>query len=74
MHIVRTIDVVALRVPLVQVDASEVDHPQQRRRIVDDGKVDDVARVVLDGARANPVGLGVGARFMKKKEPAAPCG
>ena len=29
MHIVGTVDVVALRVPLIQVDASEVDHPQQ---------------------------------------------
>ena len=56
MHVVGTIDVVALRVPLVQVDAPEIHHPQQRRHVVDDRKVDDVAVAVIDGAGADPFG------------------
>ena len=55
VHVVGPIDVIALRIPLVQIDASEVDHPQQRWDVVDDGKIDDRARVVIDAARADPV-------------------
>ena len=54
VQIVGAVDVVAARIPLVQVDAAEVDHPQERRQILHDGKVDHTARGVLDGARVDP--------------------
>ena len=56
MQVVRPIDVVAARVPLVEIDAAEIDHPQQRRAILNHRKVDDVPRAVLDRADLNPVG------------------
>ena len=56
MQVVGPIDVVTRRVPLVEIDAAEVDDPEQRRQVVDHRKVDDVARVVIDPAGANPVG------------------
>ena len=52
---VRPIDVVAFRVPLVQIDAPEIDDPKQRRQVVNNRKVERVARPVLDNARADPV-------------------
>jgi hypothetical protein len=54
VHVVRTIDVVALRVPLVQVDAPQVHHPQERGQIVNHREVDDVAVAVIDRAGADP--------------------
>ena len=56
MQVVGPIDVVAARVPLVQVDAPEVDDPQQRRHVLDHREVDDVARAVIDRADLDPVG------------------
>ena len=55
VHVVGPVDVVALRVPLVQVDAPEIDHPQQRRHVVDHREVDDVPVAVIDRAGADPV-------------------
>src|SRR5262249_26157978 len=54
MNVVRTIDVIAARVPLIQVDASEIDYPEQRWHVVDDRKVNDIAGTVRDRTRANP--------------------
>jgi hypothetical protein len=54
VQIVGTIDVVAACVPWVQIDAAEVHDPQQRREILHHGKIDDVARRVLDRARLDP--------------------
>ena len=54
VHVVRSIHVVAPRVPLVEIDAAEIDDPHQRRHVVDDRKVDDVARVVVDPAGTDP--------------------
>ena len=56
MQVVRPIDVVARRVPLVQIDAAEIDHPQQRRAILDHREVDDVARPCSIEQISNPVG------------------
>ena len=36
VQVVRPIDVVAARVPLVEVDAAEVDDPEQRREVLHD--------------------------------------
>ncbi len=54
VQVVRPVDVVAARVPLVQVDAAEVHHPQERGEVLDHRELDDVARGVLDGARLDP--------------------
>ena len=35
VEVVGPIDVVAGRVPLIEVDAAEIDHPHQRRTILD---------------------------------------
>ena len=54
MHVVRPIDVVTRRIPLVQIDAPEIDDPEQRRQVIDDRKVDDVAGVMVDAAGPDP--------------------
>ena len=54
MKIIGPIDVVAARVPLVEVDASEIDDPEQRGDILNHREIDDVARVVLDRAGLQP--------------------
>jgi hypothetical protein len=54
MQVVGRIDVVARGVPLVQVDAPEVHHPQQRCLVLDHREVDDVAVAVIDPARLDP--------------------
>src|ERR1043166_7594701 len=54
MQIIRPIDVVAAGVPLVQIDATEVDYPKQRRQIANDGKIDRVARRMFDLAYVDP--------------------
>ena len=56
VQVIRAIDVVAARIPLVKIDATEVDHPEQCRTIVDDREVDQALRTVVDLAGANPVG------------------
>ncbi len=56
VDIVGTIDIVTPCVPLIEVDAPQVDQPEQRGHVVDDREIDDVAGLVLDGARANPGG------------------
>ena len=55
VQVVRTIHVVAARIPLIEIDAAEVDHPEQRREILHHRKVDDASRSVLDRARLDPV-------------------
>src|SRR6266446_7383088 len=55
VEIVGPIDVVAARVPLVEIDAAQVDEPQQRRHVLDDREPDDVAGVVLDLADLDPI-------------------
>src|SRR5260221_7739377 len=54
MQIVRSIDVVTARVPLIQIDATEIDYPQQRRQILNDRKVNDVSRAMRDRTYFNP--------------------
>ena len=56
MQVVGAIDVVAACVPGVQVDAAEVDDPEQRREILDHREVDHVARRVRDRAGLDPFG------------------
>ncbi len=54
VDIVGTIDIVTPCVPLIEIDAPQVDQPEQRGHVVDDREIDDVAGLVFDGARANP--------------------
>lgn len=42
VHQARSIDIVAFRVPLVQIDTPETDDPEQRRQVINNGKVDRV--------------------------------
>jgi hypothetical protein len=55
VKVIRPIDVVATRVPLVQIDAAQVDDPEQGGEVVHDGEVDDVAGGVLDRAGLDPL-------------------
>ena len=54
VQVVGPIDVVAARVPRVEVDAAEVDEPEQRRQVLDDREVDHAARAVRDRAGLDP--------------------
>ena len=36
VHEVRSVDIVAFGIPLVEVDTPEIDDPQQRRQVVND--------------------------------------
>ena len=56
VEVVGSIDVVAARVPLIQVDAAEVHDPEESGHVLNDREVDDVTRSVLDGAGLDPLG------------------
>jgi hypothetical protein len=56
-EIVRALDVVDARVPRVQLDAAEVDHPGKRRRTVDDREDGRVPAGELDELLADVVGM-----------------
>ena len=54
VQIERAIGILAERVPRIEIDAPEIDQPQEGWKIVDDWKVDDVAGAVFDRARSYP--------------------
>ena len=54
VQVVRPVDIVAAGVPLIEIDAAEIDHPQQRRQVVDHREVHDFAVAVIDRADADP--------------------
>ena len=56
VHVVRPVDVVAGGVPLIQIDAAEIDHPHQRGEILDHREQDDALRSVIDLADLDPRG------------------
>src|SRR5258705_5607718 len=58
MQIVGAIVVVAPRVPGVQIDATQVHHPQERRKVLDDGKIDGVSGPVENATGLDPVRAG----------------
>ena len=55
VQIVGTVHIIAFGIPLIQIDASQVDDPQEAGEIVDDREVDDVAGAMFDGAYVYPV-------------------
>jgi hypothetical protein len=61
-------------VPRVQLDAAEVDHPRERRRVVDDREHRRVPARELDELLADEVGGAPGTRFWWKKSPSTPFG
>ncbi len=63
MKVIGAVDVVAPRVPRVEVDAAEVDDPQQRGKVADYREIDDVSRGVLDGTDLYPLGSRAGRLF-----------
>ena len=67
VEVVGPIDVVAAGIPLVQVDASQVDHPEEGREVLDDREVDHVARRMLDGAGFDPVRAGEGCALHEEE-------
>src|SRR5438105_11831034 len=54
VKVVGPIDVVTACVPLVQVYATEINHPEQSRQILDNRKVDYVSRTMLNRAQFDP--------------------
>ena len=54
VQVIGPIDVVAARIPFVQVDAAQIHDPEQRGQVVDHRKVDHVPGRVLDRARLDP--------------------
>ena len=54
VQVVGPIDVVAARVPLIEVDAAEVDDPEQRCEVLHHREVDDVSRRVRDATGLDP--------------------
>ncbi len=54
VQVVGSIGIVGTRVPLVQIDAPEVDDPQQRRQVLDHRELDHLARAVRDPAGGEP--------------------
>lgn len=72
MQIVGPIDVVASRIPWIQVDAAQIDDPEQRREIVHDREVDDIARGVLDRTGAKPIGPRFWRALHKEERTARP--
>ena len=74
MQVVGPVNVVATRVPRIQIDASQVHQPQQGSQMLNHREADHVAGPMLDRADRDRSGRGDGARFMKKKSPAMPFG
>src|SRR5207244_6382808 len=52
--VIGPIDVVTARVPLVQVYATEINHPEQSRQILNDWKIDYVSRAMLNRTQFDP--------------------
>src|ERR1044071_8575451 len=67
VKVIGPIDIVAARVPLVQIDAAEVDYPQERAEIADNGKIDDVSGRMLDGAGLDPFRSGLRSALHEEK-------
>jgi hypothetical protein len=74
MKKIGTVDIVAARVPGVEIDASEVDDPEKSREILDHRKVDDVAGVVLDRAGLDPLRMRLGNPLHVEKVPVGSVG
>jgi len=55
MKKVGTVNIVAAGVPGVEIDAPEVDDPEKGREVLHDRKINDVPRVVFDGAGLDPL-------------------
>ena len=74
VHVVGPVDVVAACVPLVQIDAPEVHHPQEGREILDHREVDDVFRRVVDATDLDPIGARGGRALHEEEGPAGAVG
>src|ERR1700678_2929079 len=66
---IGTVDVVAARVPGIQVDAPEIHYPHQRRHVLNDWKLDYVSGSVFNGADGNRRGAG-GRRALHEEKSA----
>src|ERR1051325_8911894 len=67
VKVVGTVHVVAPGVPLIEIDAAKIDHPEKRTEVVDHWKVDDVPGGMLDGAGFDPFGSRLGRPLHKKE-------
>src|ERR1700735_535858 len=58
---IGTVNIVAARVPGIQVNAAKIHNPHERRNVLDHREVDHISRAVLDGTHWNgrrPAGRG----------------
>ena len=72
VHVIGPIDVVASRVPLVEIDTPQIDDPHQRGPILNHRKIDDSARAVLDVADLDPVRPRAGRPLHEEELPRRP--
>src|SRR5581483_9620007 len=54
MQVIGAVYVIAARIPRIEIDAAEIDDPEQGTEILDDGEIDDAFRGMLNGAYSNP--------------------
>src|SRR5947207_11704866 len=67
MQVIGSMDVIATRIPGVEVDAAQIDNPQERGEVAHDGKIDYPRVRMFDRACVDPVGAGDGRAFLKEK-------
>src|SRR6185312_15055699 len=67
MQIVRPIHIITARVPLVKIDATEIDYPKQRSQILNHREVDHVPRRMLNMTEFDPIRTRRGRPLHKEK-------
>jgi hypothetical protein len=67
MKVVWPVRVIASRIPRVEIDATEIHNPEERRQIMDDGKLDDVAGGMGDRTYIEPVRSRHWSAFLKEE-------
>ena len=67
MEIVGEVCVLAGGVPGVEVDAAEVDYPEEAREVLNDRKIHDIGGWVTYVTGGNPWGFGIGGMFLEKE-------
>src|SRR6185369_16468243 len=70
VKIIRSVDVIATRVPGVEIDAAEIDGPKQGSQVADDREVDHASFRVLNRTGINPLRPRHRGSFLEKKRAA----
>ena len=74
VEVIRPVDVVAARVPGIQIDTAEVDDPKEAGKIVNHGKVDHIRGGMGDGTDRKSLGALFGSVFLEEKLTVRPVG